>query len=287
MKKYTVGKTVIAVFLFFGLIGWTISGFAYSTNNSTNVNDVSPTTSSQANGNVDNSKTTNTNTAFGGVSNSNSSVKDSGNSSSSSKVDNSGNSSNRNSNTNKQAQGQAQGQKQSNSGTNTTNDNSGSGNKAYAVAYPSVTSQVGTSSGSGSSIFGSLSISTTEKYKQITDIIQAINAEVSGGVLTKDQGATIVAALNTKLFGTIKTQRVLGILWETDGKNLSNLLGLLSWGSVWKDGAAQGGDLNAIINAALDSAETNKDVTGDATPTPAAVPATGNGGNLPAGDQKS
>ena len=171
----------------------------------------------------------------------------------------------RNNVSNKQAQGQLQAQGQQNSQisspSNTTSDNSGSGNKAYAVAYPSITGEVGNSTGNAGSIFGNFSISNTEKYKQVEQIIQVINAEITAGAIDKSVGQYMIDALNSKLLGTVKTQRVLGILWETSGKNLSNLMGLLTWDSFWKDGTKQGGDMSTV----LDTTETNSTVTGDST----------------------
>lgn len=272
MKKLVLA--VVVALCFFGVQGAYAACAIGTVNCNENTN-----TNTATNGSVtDNSKTTNTNTAFGGtaISGSNSSANNDGNvkNSGNSSINHSGNSTNNIKTSTNQGQGQQQ------SGTNTTNDSSGSGNKAYAVAYPAVTGTVGNSTGNAGSIFGNLTISNTEKYKQIQEIIQTVNAEMAAGAIDKTTGQTIIDALNTKLLGTVKTQRVLGILWETSGKNLSNLMGFLTWDSFWKDGDAQGGELNDAV-AGANSAVTNSDVTTGST-----APATGNGGTLPAGEQK-
>ena len=184
---------------------------------------------------------------------SNSSVKNSGNSSSHSTA--------------------VQGQQVNSSPSNTSSENSnqtsspsnstssGNGNKAYAVAYPAISGEVGNSTGNAGSIFGNFTISNTEKYKQIEQIIQVIDAEISSGAVDKSVGQYMIDALNSKMVQTVKTQRVLGIFWETSGKNLSNLMGLLTWDSFWKDGKKQGGDMSTI----MDTTETNSDVVDNST----------------------
>ena len=136
----------------------------------------------------------------------------------------------------------------------------GNNQKLYANTWPSVTPAEGTSSGTASSIFGSLGIADTEKYKKVQVILQTLAAEVTAGLITQTQAQNMAMGLNVKLMGTVKTQRVLGILWETSGKNLGNLLGLLTFDSVWKDGPKQGGILDTgaqtkAATVALDNTE--------------------------------
>lgn len=261
MKEYKSSLTKIAVVVVFFVmlgVGSVFAQIVTSVNNNpvttsndnsskntntTNVGNVSSNTStnnnnsSAVNGSVsDNSKTTNTNTAFGGVSNSDSSVNHSGNSS----INNSGNS--KSSSTSRSTQKQAQQQQSSQANGQTTTIESPNNSKLYAPNWPSVTPAEGTSSGTASTLFGSLGIADTEKYKKIQVILQTLSAEIQAGLISKDDAAPMIASLNTKLMGTVKTQRTLfGLGPETSGKNFLNGLGLLTSDSFYKDSDAQGG----------------------------------------------
>jgi hypothetical protein len=148
-----------------------------------------------------------------------------------------------------QGQGQAQaataiqgqlgivGQKQGNEQKTTVE---GDSTKVYANSWPSVTGAEGVSSGNAATIFGSLGLSQTEKYKKIMPQLQAVSALVKEGMITPEEGRAIIKPMVEKLIRTNKTQRLLGILWETDGRNLLNGFGILAWDSVWKDGPPQG-----------------------------------------------
>lgn len=160
--------------------------------------------------------------------------------------------SNKNTNTQGQVQGQAQSQKASSTalsgsaaiqgqlgivGQSASNDQSvnvgGDTNKTYANAWPSLSGGEGVSQGNAYSMFGGIGLSNTEKYKVYITEIQAVEASK---VLTDAEKATMVKTLYQKMLDTNKKQRFLGLFWETSGKNLSNLMGLLAWDSFWKEG---------------------------------------------------
>jgi hypothetical protein len=290
MEDSKLSKVLLAVvfFMMFGIAGVYATPQPdpnnVNTNFNTNDNSSKATVGNVSGGNAtggsvtDNSKTTNTNTALSnssannngnGNGNNNGNLRNVGNSSSNSSVKNSGNSNVRTSTSSVQGQAQLQGQGQQSSNTNST----GNDNKVYANAWPSVTPAEGTSSGTASSIFGSLGIADTEKYKKIQVILQTLSAEVQAGLITQSQAQSLATDLNVKLLGTVKTQRVLGILWETSGKNLGNVLGLLTFDSFWKDGSKQGGVLNT-------SAQTQATVAAADSTTVEAVRGTNNRGNV-------
>jgi hypothetical protein len=182
-------------------------------------------------------------------------------------------------NKNKQQQGQIQGQMQGQQQGQIANGEvsvTGDSTKVYANAWPSVTGAEGVSSGNAATIFGSLGLSQTEKYKKIMPQLQAVSALVKDGMITPEEGRAIVKPMVEKLVRTNKTQRLLGILWETDGRNLLNGFGILAWDSVWKDGPAQG------------VASEPKPVKAVKAAAPKTVDegVTGNGGVLPGGIQK-
>lgn len=141
-----------------------------------------------------------------------------------------------------QAQGQAaiaaQGQIQGNLGIQRGNDvaNSvkveGDNVKTYAVSYPALSGGEGVSQANAYSLFGGLGLSNTEKYKAIITQIQAIEASSLDAEL-KDE---LVKDLVMDMVDSNKKQRFLGLFWETSGRNLLNLFGILSWDSFWKDG---------------------------------------------------
>lgn len=139
-----------------------------------------------------------------------------------------------------QLQGQAQGQAQAAvaaQGQIANGDVSVAGDetkvKSYAVAYPSLSGGEGISQANAYSIFGGLGLSNTEKYKTYITQIQAIEASQ---ILSADQKKVMVDELATKMLKSNKAQRWLGIGFETSGRNLINLFGILSWDSFWADG---------------------------------------------------
>lgn len=143
-----------------------------------------------------------------------------------------------------QAQGQGQGQAQGQVGLNLQGQGqvangtvatsvSGDENKTYAVSYPSLSGGEGVSQANAYSIFGGLGLSNTEKYKALITQIQAIEAMQA---LTADQKKVLVEKLVNKMVESNKTKRFLGLFWETSGRDLGNLLGLLSFDSFWKEG---------------------------------------------------
>lgn len=237
---------------------------------------------------VDNAKNTNTsvNSNFNNAnSKSNSHSNSNSHSSSNASVNHSGNSSiSHSGNSNVKTStfsAQAQDQKLANTSnpSNTTNDSSGSNNKAYVYSWAAVAANEGTSNGSAGSIFGSFNIADTDNYKKAQVIIQTIVAARDAKVISDEQANAYCATLIKKMMLSVKTKRILGVGPETSGKNLFNLLGLLSVDSFYKDGDAQGGQLLNVsaseqraATKALDQAE------GKSAPD--------NGGNLPAGNQK-
>jgi hypothetical protein len=130
------------------------------------------------------------------------------------------------------AQGQIQGNLGIQKGNTTDVKVEGDNVKTYAVSYPALSGGEGVSQANAYSIMGGLGLSNTEEYKLLITQIQAIEAIQSLDVETK---AEIVADLVDKLVESNKAQRFLGMFWRTSGRNLSNLFGILSWDSFWKE----------------------------------------------------
>jgi hypothetical protein len=136
-----------------------------------------------------------------------------------------------------QMQGQGQGQKQTAVGkVNTDVSVAGDNVKVYGNAWPSVGGAEGVSTGTASSMFGSLGISSTEQYKKLMPQIQVISNLIKDGTISKEAGQDQIDTLVKRMLRANKTQRFLGIFWETDSKSLMNFLGLLSWDSIWNEG---------------------------------------------------
>lgn len=108
--------------------------------------------------------------------------------------------------------------------------------KVYSASYPAVGATEGVSSGTASSLFGSLGLANTEQYKKLMPQIQVISALTKEGFLTQEEGQERIDNLVRRMIRSNKTQRFLGIFWETDTKSIMNLLGLLSWDSIWDEG---------------------------------------------------
>jgi len=149
-----------------------------------------------------------------------------------------------------QGQGQGQGQMQGQAaiaaqgqlgivGQKATNDQAvtvggdSNENKTYAVSYPSLSGGEGVSQANAYSIFGGLGLSSTEQYKALITQVQAVEAMKS---LTNEEKKVIVDALVAKMVESNKDKRFLGLFWKTSGRDLGNMLGLLSWDSFWKEG---------------------------------------------------
>jgi len=139
-----------------------------------------------------------------------------------------------------QAQGQAQaaiaaqGQLQGQSATQGNTQNiGGDSTKAYANAWPSLSGGEGVSQANAYSVFGGLGLSNTEPYKAYITQIQAIEAST---VLDAETKQIYVSLLTQKMYKENKKQRFLGLFWETSGRNLLNLFGVLSWDSFWAEG---------------------------------------------------
>lgn len=108
--------------------------------------------------------------------------------------------------------------------------------KVYSASYPAVGATEGVSSGTASSLFGSLGLANTEQYKKLMPQIQVISALIKEGYISPKDGQEKIDYLVKRMIKSNKTQRFLGIFWETDGKSIMNLLGLLSWDSIWNEG---------------------------------------------------
>jgi hypothetical protein len=134
-----------------------------------------------------------------------------------------------------QQQGQLQGQLQ-NQVANGEVTVVGDTQKVYANSWPSIGGAEGVSSGTASSIFGSLGMSNTEMYKKIVPQIQVVTALMKEEIISKETGTKIIDSLVEKMLKANKTQRLLGVFCESESKSLFNFLGLLSWDSFWTDG---------------------------------------------------
>jgi hypothetical protein len=175
---------------------------------------------------------------------------------------------NRNTNTQGQLQGQlqGQGQKQTAVGKVTTDVKvEGDTIKSYAIAFPSVSSAEGTSSGQATYLFGSLGKSNTELYKKLIPQIQTILA-IPDDIMSQAEKKTIIDTLVKKMTDANRTQRFLGILWEDNSKSLLNVMGLLTWDSFWAEGQKplQSKVDAGLVEAPVKTKTTDKGVTGNA-----------------------
>lgn len=189
-------------------------------------------------GNITGGSSTATATGNGGY------IKDSGNStvgngignfspSAKTEVDNKNISINKNSN--KQAQGQLQGQLQGQVANGKVETNvTGDTNKVYANSWPSINGVEGVSSGTASTIFGSLGLSSTEAYKKLIPQIQAI-AAIDPSIMNNDEKKVVIQELVLKMKEANRKQRLLGVGPEITGRSLINLFGILSWDSIWDE----------------------------------------------------
>jgi hypothetical protein len=107
-----------------------------------------------------------------------------------------------------------------------------SDDKTYAASYPNLTGGEGVSQANAFSVFGGIGLSQTEKYKVYITQMQAVEASQS---LTTEEKQALVDVLVKKMMDTNKKQRFCGIFWETSGRNLLNLFGILAWDSYWKE----------------------------------------------------
>jgi hypothetical protein len=227
----------------------TSSAFALLDDNSQNSNSAATATTGASTSSATGG---NGGTGIGGVGfGGSSSVRDSGNSNNENRNTNTAISSatggrvesdisNRNSNEidNRNLQGQLQGQAQgqvANGKVETDVKVEGDNVKAYANAWPSLSAAEGVSSGTASSIFGSLGLSSTESYKKIIPQIQAIIA-IDPALMDNDSKKAVIKILVTKMTESNRKQRLLGVGPEVQGKSLINLFGILSWDSVWAEG---------------------------------------------------
>lgn len=189
---------------------------------------------------------------------------------------------NRNENRNTNMQGQLQGQKQTAVGKVNTDVNvEGDTIKSYAIAFPSVSAVEGTSSGTATYLFGSLGKANTETYKKIIPQIQTILA-IPDDIMSKEEKKATVAILVKKMTDSNKTQRFLGILWEDNSKSLLNILGLLTWDSVWAEGQRP---LQCKSDMAAEKLSITPAVEAPVVAKTEDVGITGNAGNLPGGNQ--
>lgn len=141
-------------------------------------------------------------------------------------------------NINKQAQGQLQGQLQgqvANGKVSTDVKVEGDTIKSTAIAFPSLSSAEGVSSGTATYLFGSLGKSSTEVYKKIIPQIQTILA-IPDDMMDKEMKSLRIKQLVNKMTDANRTQRVLGVLWEDNSKSILNVFGLLTWDSLWDEG---------------------------------------------------
>lgn len=129
-----------------------------------------------------------------------------------------------------QLQGQIQGQKQVSKQANEQNTNiGGDTNKVNSYAWAFSGGAEGTNSASFGGPLGGLGLNKTDKYKALISAIKAIE---SSEYLSKEEKEAMIKPLYKKMVKSIKTQRVVGVLWENEG---SNILSILTWGSFWKD----------------------------------------------------
>ena len=142
-------------------------------------------------------------------------------------------------NSTNQYQGQAQGQAQttvSEQGQTANGSVSVGGdtekNRAYAVSYPSLSGGEGVSQANAFSVFGGVGLSGTETYKKLIIQMQAVEASQT---ISPEDKKDLVEHLAGRMMDTNKKQRFFGFFWETSGRNLMNLFGILAWDSFWKE----------------------------------------------------
>ena len=127
-----------------------------------------------------------------------------------------------------QQQGQLQGQKQ-NSSLNFEDK------RDYFLGAPALPAMQGVDSLNAYTPFGGFGISDTAEHEYATIRLNMIGALYSRGVISEEVARVKALEAWDQLEDATKPNRFLGFLWKTRGKNLSNLMGLLSWRSFRKE----------------------------------------------------
>jgi len=148
-------------------------------------------------------------------------------------------------NTNKQAQGQGQGQMQGQGqgqgqgqfavGAVKVQDNSTYKSKAYSFGPPGLSANKGVNEGNIYSIFGGIGLSEDAEYTVCIEKLSVIERLKAQGILTDEEAVVEGRKAYKQLLQATQPKRLLGLLWETRGRNLLNLFGFLSFDSFYRE----------------------------------------------------
>ena len=140
-----------------------------------------------------------------------------------------------------QAQGQMQGQAavalqgQSQDAANAQSVSLGGDSektKIYANTWPTTQGDQGSSNMNAYSIFGGLGITETKEYRVCIEKLQVIENLGKTGVLSGDEVREESLKAWEQLKKSTLPERWMGFGFRTSGRNLLNVMGLLSWPSL-------------------------------------------------------
>lgn len=140
----------------------------------------------------------------------------------------------RNTNTVSQQQGQQQGQGQKQA-TTSVGSVEVKGDNVRSIAYGGLAPMPGTSTAQVQTLWGGASVSQTTRAQELTAEANALILLTQAGLLSVPDGKTQAEIIADRFNSINKPKRWLGLAWESDGCNLLNACGLLSWGS-WRKG---------------------------------------------------
>ena len=104
--------------------------------------------------------------------------------------------------------------------------------KVYANTWPAIHGDQGSSNMNAYSIFGGVGFTETKEYRVCIEKLQVIENLGKSGVLTKEEVVNESLSAWEQLKKSTRPERWLGFGFRTSGRNLLNVLGLLSWPSL-------------------------------------------------------
>ena len=104
--------------------------------------------------------------------------------------------------------------------------------KVYANTWPAIHGDQGSSNMNAYSIFGGVGFTETKEYRVCIEKMQVIENLGKSGVLTKEEVVNESLSAWEQLKKSTRPERWLGFGFRSSGRNLLNVLGLLSWPSL-------------------------------------------------------
>lgn len=107
------------------------------------------------------------------------------------------------------------------------------GDDADVLAYSagSLTTALGTSGLNAGTPWGSIAIGNTERYEVLVSKASMLMTFAKAGLIDLDEAKAFATSMIFEMEEESKPKRLFGCLYRTDGCNLSNLFGILSWRS--------------------------------------------------------